>query len=41
MRVSNYHGAVPVTFTFGSDYRGTAIVSYSVTRKLPPAQQGR
>jgi hypothetical protein len=38
MEISNYYGSLPVPFHFGpgGSYRGAAIVSYSVTRKLAP-----
>lgn len=38
MEISNYYGAVSVPVTFGPQnrYSGTAIVAYSVTRKMQP-----
>lgn len=35
---SNYHGTATIPFTFGpsNQFKGSMIVSYSVTRKMPP-----
>ena len=43
MTVDNYYGSITVPFTFGPSgkYTGSAIVTYSVTRKIKPKGKGR
>lgn len=42
-QASNYYGSVSIPFKFGPKYefKGTMIVSYSVTRKLPPKEPAK
>lgn len=41
MNARNYYGTLSIPFEFGRGFRGTAIVSFSVTRKLKPKEEGR